>query len=357
MARLYPKRGVWYAWGYDAKGKRWIRTTRQRERRAAVIVARRIEREIVGADDASAHPSETLGEAVVRLLAFLATSGKAPLTIANNRAKSGHLVRVLGADLDIAGLAPPDGTQRLSAYVGQRVSEGAQRSTISAEVDVLKSMLRCSARAGLWRWDTRLLRVMELDGAKKPRKRWALPGVLASFVAAIPPQWRDYVEAWAGTGMRKAELYRMTPARLDFAGGRIHVPGTKTEGADRWIHMTPRVRQIMRRRAKLSPMFKPWSAVTRDTKLACERAQVPYFSPSDLRRTFASIAISSGVSASVLKELLGHRTTKQIDRVYGHASDEAKRDAVRRVAKGVARTASPRGTRGTRGTGKTRKKR
>ena len=82
---------------------------------------------------------------------------------------------------------------------------------------------------------------------------------------------------------------------------------------------------------------------------------------SDLRRTFASLMLSAGVSSSVLKELMGHTTTKQIDLVYGHATEEARQSAVAahplaggRAKSGSRAVAASKQTRATRGTDGTR---
>lgn len=360
MARLYQKRGVWYAWGYTAAGKRWAKTTRQRDRRAANIVARKLERDIVGAADDAAHATATLGEAVTALIAFQRTSGRAESTIANTIVKAGHLLRILGEDMDIAALTPPDGEQALSRYVARRVEEGANRSSVSVEIVVCKAALRTAARAGRWRGDSRALSLPELNGARKPRKSWALPDALAKVVTETPPQWRDYVEIYAGLGVRRMELCGITSADVDLRGNQVHVRGTKTRGADRWVPMSPRVRSILTRRMKgktAGPLFTEWTRCGDDLNAACKRAGVQRLTVSDLRRTFASTAINQGVSASVLKELLGHSTTRQIDLVYGHASEQAKQDAVGRVARAVARR-KPRGdTKGTDGTGNRRRKR
>jgi integrase len=360
VARLYQKRGVWYAWGWTATGKRWVKTTRQRERRAAVIVARKLERDYVGAEDSAAHPSATLGEAVTALLAFQKKSARAPSTLVSTRVKLGHFVRIFGESFDIAGFFPPAGSRVASEYVEKRIAEGAKRSTIFLEVTVLKSALRNAARAGRWRGDTRAIEVPELRGAMRPRRSWALPDVLHKVIAATPPQWREHVETWSALGIRHMELYRIEAHDIDARGDRVHVRGTKTESADRWVPMPPRIRKILLRRAKATPtgpLFRHWKRASNDLPAVCKKAGVQRLMVSDLRRTFASHAISENVSSSVLKEILGHTTTKQIDVVYGHASEAARRDAVLAVARGVARTASRGGTKGTKGTGRRKKTR
>jgi integrase len=265
------------------------------------------------------------------LLDTMRAGGKAPGTIRNTEVKVGHLARLLGAGLDLRELEPPQGIARIAEYVRERVEEGAMRSTIAIEVSILKMALRVAARSGRYRGDTRVLSVVELRGAHRPRRSWAPPLEARQLIVATPPQWRDHVETYLGTGVRRMELYRIEASDIDRERNLVHVRGTKTERADRWLPMSPRVREILLARAEAhpaGPLFNEWTRAHNDLRAICERASIPRLSVSDLRRTFASLLLSAGVSPSVLKELLGHATTRQIDLVYGHASEESKQAAV-----------------------------
>jgi integrase len=286
------------------------------------------------------------------------------------RVKGGHLVRVLGAGLDVRALEPPHGEELVSKYVSDRVAEGAARSTVAVEVGVLRMALRVAARAGKYRADPRLLSSRELRGAHKPRKRWLTAAEATALVTATPPQWRDHVEMYIGTGARRRELYRITAADVDLAGNRLHIRGTKTAGSDRWVPMAPRVREIVEARLRERPtgqLLPTWTRVHNDLRAICEDAEIERCTASDLRRTFASMLLSEGVSPGVLKELLGHSTTKMIDLVYGHASEAARQAAVlkhptasrpKRRGSGTEADSAVRGsTKGTKGIGKRKRKR
>lgn len=365
MARLYRKRGWYYAWGILPDGSRWTRACRTKREREAQVEARRLEGDVLReADAAPTAKGEALGWALNALVATMEAGGKRESTIRNTRVKIGHLGRVLGDRLSLRDLEPPKGIALIAGYVRQRVSEEAARSTIAIEVSILKMALRVAAREGFYRGDTRALSVVELRGAHKPRKSWRTREEIAALIAATPPQWREHVETYVGLGVRRMELYRIEASDLDLRGNRVHVRGTKTERADRWLPMTPRVRAILERRAEERPegrLFPEWTRAHLDLGAICEAAEVPYTTVSDLRRTFASLMLSAGVSASVLKELMGHATTRQIDLVYGHASEEARQSAMSQhplsgsapVARGKRKPATGR----TDGTGPRRKRR
>ncbi len=348
MAKLYRKRGILYAWGILPSGERWAKSTRQTEQRAAGRVARLLERDALAAADTAAKASSTLNAAFVALFASLTTKKRKASTLRTMKQKAGHGLRLLGPMRDIATLEAPHGSEALRVYVEQRSAEGAKLSTIFSEVSTVKQALRCAARAGTYHGDTRALEVAELEGACKPRRNRLTAEQARRLTAEVPPQWREHVEAYLQTGVRRMELYVLTADDLDLAWNRVHVRGTKTELADRWLPMTARVRRILVARARAAPtgpLFREWKRALPDLAEACDRASVPRCTVTDLRRTFGSMLLDAGVSASVLKELFGHATTKQIDLTYGVAGDAAKQAAVRlhpaAGSRAVARTEQP----------------
>lgn len=332
MAKFYTKRGIYYAWGILPSGQRWARTTRSREYREAQRRGRVIEREVLSAPDLSASQSQSLDAAFASLLEARRVGDSKPGTLRVMTLRSGHVLRILGQGLDIAKLAPANGGENLvRTYIAARVAETAKRSTVFAEVGTLKQALTNAARAGLWKGVTRDFKFAELAGANVPRSSWLLPEQVRRLTPEVLPQWRDHFETYLHTGVRRMELYAITADFLDLEGNRVFIDGTKTKKAKRWLPLTERARAILERRAAehpTGPLFNEWTNALHTLKTACERAKVPRCTVTNLRRTFASALLNAGVTSSVLKELLGHTTTKQIDLVYGQISDAAKQSAV-----------------------------
>lgn len=323
MAKLYPKRGIFYAWGYLPSGERWIESTRTRSKREAERVAVDLERDVRLRADRAAREGGSLGWALRALVDSLKAGGKAAGTIVNTDIKARHLIRVLGAELPLTSLEPPQGRSVIAEYVKARVGDAA-RSTIAVEVNVLRMALRVAAREGRYHGDTRQLSVTELRGAHRPRKRWLTKAEARKAIALTPPQWRNHVIAYLGLGVRREELYQLA----EVADGRVHVKGTKTHGADRWVPVPKHVAPLLR---GAPPYFRPWTRISADLAKVAKDAGIEHFTVSDLRRTYTSWLLSEGVSLGVLKELLGHTSTRQIELVYGHASEASLRDAVSRL--------------------------
>jgi integrase len=335
---FYRKRGIWYVWGLKASGERWVRSTRTKDYREAERRARDIRKEVLSAPDLSAQASQTLEDALAELYDGLKRAKRKPGTIRSAVQRGGHLVRVLGKHLDIAAFGVHEKREPLlRGYIATRLDDGSKHSTIAAEIAALKQALIRAARAGLWRGVARDLMPEELKGAHVPRTTWHTQEQARRMVAKLRPQWQEHAETYLETGVRRMELYTIEATSIDYDGNRVKVMGTKTKKAERWLPMSPRVRTILTRRAKETPegpLFREWTHVLPDLRQACERAKVPVVTVTDLRRTFASTLLNLGVTASVLKEILGHTTTKQIDIVYGQIGDVAKQEAIDRLTPG-----------------------
>jgi len=70
------------------------------------------------------------------------------------------------------------------------------------------------------------------------------------------------------------------------------------------------------------PVVERWLNVRRDLRAACKRVDIAPVSANDLRRTYSSWMKQSGEDSALVARLLGHSSTRMVDLVYGHLSDE-----------------------------------
>jgi integrase len=147
--------------------------------------------------------------------------------------------------------------------------------------------------------------------------------------------------------MDRGELYRITPPDIDWKRNEVRIRGTKTEARDRVMPMPPEVASILRARNRQWPMFENWHNALRDLAKACQKAGVPRCNFKDLRRSFATDLAKAGVSPLFLKDLMGHTTTRMLEKVYarvqqGDHMHEAMThvSALRNCAECVPNTAS-----------------
>ena len=98
--RLFKRGDTWYAWFYDASGKRYQRTTRQTDKRAAEATLREWERRAADPTYAASHET-TLDDALRGMLRDRKLKGRAEGTLDCYRVKAGHLTRILGAEITL----------------------------------------------------------------------------------------------------------------------------------------------------------------------------------------------------------------------------------------------------------------
>lgn len=330
----------WYVGWRDFTGKQKQASTRTRDKRLAKKRAPEI---IRAAEDRA--PAYTLAEALKRLAEHKIRMGQAVSTIEVYQCKSGHLLRLLGPKRDLCGLTLED----TEAYLDRRRREGAADRTIEMELGVLRAALRRGKDLGRYHGDPKGLWPAALKGAYDPRcraDRWLTPAQFRQLYAAAMPSRRDHLLVYAGTGARYSELYHLEAGDLDHGGYRVRIRGTKTGQSDRWVSPTADAWDVLARRASAhadGPLFPDgWhrARMCQDLQRICRRSGLPFtkLSANDLRRTFASLCLNSGVREDVVVRWLGHGSTQMVRQVYAQlGADESAEQALRLPILGPSR--------------------
>jgi integrase len=137
-------------------------------------------------------------------------------------------------------------------------------------------------------------------------------------------------------GLRRGEIFGLTCGDLDMINGRIKVSksydGPTKNGKSRIVPMSPELakevvgpRNILMRNPseKVFEQFDPNPVLRR----LCAHARVPVIKFHDLRHTFASMALTSGVSAKQVSTWLGHSSvTTTLDIYWNLTTEEAALD-------------------------------
>lgn len=125
------------------------------------------------------------------------------------------------------------------------------------------------------------------------------------------------------TGARPSEIERATWGQLD--GSVLRIPEGKTGHRD--VFLPPQATAIIARLPNYGPERRIVGCQMPKKLWAKIRKEIgaPDLWARDLRRTFATVALSNGVSIGVVGELLGHRSS-QTTKVYAKLMEqEAKR--------------------------------
>jgi len=162
--------------------------------------------------------------------------------------------------------------------------------------------------------------------------------------------FRALIRAALFTGAREGELARLAARDFDATQGSLFIEFSKS-GPSRHITLTAEGTAFFTERsAGLEPtdvLFPretydrkdkksrgTWSRpeLSRMMRKACELAKLDLLTFHELRHTYASGLVNSGVPLVFVAQQLGHRDTRMVEKHYGHLCQNAKADAVRKLA-------------------------
>lgn len=154
------------------------------------------------------------------------------------------------------------------------------------------------------------------------------------------PFLRSSVLIALSTGMRKGEIYGLRWEQVNLIDRYIHVQNGKTKKSDRRIPMNEIVYELLsnlwqkRNGEFVFPSPRKKGEPFRDPKVgfmkAVKLAKIPHIRFHDLRHTFATRLVRSGVDIVTVQHLLGHSNIMMTSR-YAHSDADAKMDAVKRL--------------------------
>lgn len=338
MGRVY-RRGETY-WGQwrDERGKWRRKTLATKDKIVARDRLRALELGFGSADKAAHGP--TLRAAVSHLVNVV-YAARAEGTRNCYETKARQLKRLLGDDTPIGQLD----RERIAGYRAARFDEGAAASTIAKEMTCLRLALAEQGIEGV---------VPKSVIHYRPRTRHLSSLQLELLLAKLAPKRQLWAVVAAYLGPRDAELVTLEWPDVDLRHGRVHIRGTKTGGADRHVPIADALRPWLEVAWRHDgPVLEVWGNSRRDLAAGCKRAGIEPVTANDFRRTFASWLKQAGVDSLTVAHLLGHRSTRMVDLVYGQLTPAVYVAAVGRLpgcATGVPNSASLTGTNGTPGT-------
>jgi integrase len=215
-------------------------------------------------------------------------------------------------------------------------------------VAVVKRAFSWSTRQG--RLDRDPLLNLDKPRANRPVRVVDVATVESILAAADPAEFRDLLTILRETGCRVGEASAIEARNIDWER-RIVVLGrhkTDSGGAPRVIHLTEVSAAILAEYAGRFPAGpvlrnskgRPWCRNAVSCAMRRVRRRTGLIGvgavPHALRHAFITDALSAGLSVAVVAELVGHRSTAMIDRVYSHLGERTDllRAALDRVRPG-----------------------
>jgi integrase len=141
---------------------------------------------------------------------------------------------------------------------------------------------------------------------------------------------RDAVLLVLKTGIRRQECVDLDWS--DWNGTFLHVRGTKTEAADRFIPIIDQdaLAMLARRRGLDESMIFTTRRGTRlpPTALLKYMKREADHNVHELRHTFCTDSARAGVRSEVLQTMTGHKDIETLLKIYTHVSEQDKLDAI-----------------------------
>lgn len=245
----------------------------------------------------------------------------------------------------IQHLKPAFGTLRLSdvtsgmvqRYVDGRMHERTpsrkvyRPATINRELTCLSAIFREAVKRGY-------VVANPCRGIKQlPEEntivRYLAPDEEERLLAACSTSFRPIVLCALHTGMRREEILKLEWQDVDLIQGIVRVRNTKSKRT-RYIPINAVLRGVLEMAVRYegcpfvfaNPDTRTrWSDKKISWRWTVKRAGVANFRFHDLRHTFASRLVQSGVSLRVVQELLGHASITTTMRYSHLAADDLRR--------------------------------
>lgn len=325
MATLYTRPGSPYYWTrFKVAGKTHRCSTRKTNLREAKSEAKRLERRanayVYTADDIR------LDDAIERLDR---DNRLKPRSIDSYHHCFGYFRKILGnfplRILDANHIDLYISTRRLT--VGD--------ATIRKELASLSTLYRITGIPNpLKNYDTTVL------GRTKELTRWLRVSQFEHLLSHCRnDNQRHMLILLVDTGLRVGEAMSLAWSEVDFNENRIvlgNLDASRTKRGDiRAVPLTSRLRDALSTRERTSPWVFPSKRNHTGHIVSIDRwwyrlrieAGMPNVRIHDLRHTFASWALQSGMSEILVQDLLGH-STRSMTKRYAKTSEQQRQSAI-----------------------------
>ena len=176
---------------------------------------------------------------------------------------------------------------------------------------------------------------------EQPRIRFLEREEITKLIDNCTEPLKSIIIIALNTGMRRGEIFNLKWHDIDFSRGIISLYQTKN-GEQRKVPMNEQVKKtiIAVRKTPDSPYIfcnkekRPYCDIRKSFFTACEKSGITDFHFHDLRHTFASQLVMSGIDLNTVRELLGHKTIEMTLR-YSHLSPDFKKQAVEVLGKRI----------------------
>lgn len=327
---LFRRGKVWWM-RFNYQGRQERQSTGTSDRKLAEAILGKTKAKIVEGRffDVFEEQERTFAEMMERYQAehVIKKASQGPL-----RSKIKNLLSFFGHYI-LAQITP----RRIVEYKAKRYADGMAPGTINQELAIVKNAFNLAIREWEWCRDNPATRVsMEKENNK--RDRWLTHEEEVRLLRACPDWLREIILFALHTGMRRGEILSLTWEGVDLFRKTVTVLQSKN-GEKRTIPVNQTVLGLLKARAKVrllktNHVFygRTYTSVApnileRAFSTAVRKIEIENFHFHDLRHTFATRLVQSGVDIYKVQRLLGHKSPVMTQR-YAHHYPESLRDGV-----------------------------
>lgn len=220
----------------------------------------------------------------------------------------------------------------IESYKKKRAGE-VKPATVNREIGLLKHVYNMGIKWG--RVSTNPMRDVRLLHVKNVQERTLSQEEAAKLLGACTEYSRPIVLTALCTGMRRGEILGLKWEQVDM-GQRVITILNPKEGKTRKIPINDTLWETLeqlKKKATTEFVFvcvrtgKPAQKFTTAWLNALRRSGIPRCRFHDLRHTFATYLVATGVDIITVQQLLGHASILTTQK-YAHSAPESKRRAV-----------------------------
>jgi integrase len=257
---------------------------------------------------------------------------KAPKSMSRDETSLNHLIPAFGNKY-LSQITPA----MIARYKVVRRAQGASASSINKELAFSKHAYNITLKDWEWVTDNPFIKI-PMEKVNNGRLRYLTYEEYENLINACDSWLKPIVITAVNTGMRKGNVMGLTWQQIDLARGMILLEHTKN-GERQGIPMNENVKEVFQELSQVRYIHGSFvftypdgsqvkeTAIQRHFKRACKKAGIEDFRFHDLRHTFASWLVQSGVDLYSVQRLLGHKEFKMTQR-YAHLAPENLKNAI-----------------------------
>jgi integrase len=229
---------------------------------------------------------------------------------------------------------------KIENYRTARLESPVTKSTVNREITIMKRMFNLAID---WNFAdvNPVLKIKLFSEMDTQKERILTEEEEAKLLLASPDYLRPIIVMALNTGMRRGEILNLKWNQVDLRNRQIRVEQTKS-GKTRIIPINDVLLQellnVKAANGQSEHVFPnpktglPYTDVKKSFKKACGKVGIEDLRFHDLRHTFATRLLVSGVDIVTVRDLLGHFSVRITQR-YIHSNQDQKREAVQKLSR------------------------